>query len=161
MLPELKNQSGPVHPGWFAVAVQVLVFLNRSHGEVCPSAAIADQVGSHAVFLRRIVAYLVRASIVEAREGREGGYRLAHPAEEITLAQVYRALQATGEGTMLPVVPERGPQLEPGVRAAFREIGDEFDACIIEVLSKRTLADIARRAEVGSPAQRDFQPPQK
>ncbi len=147
MLPELKNQSGPVNPSWFAMAVQVLVFLNRSRGEVCPSATIADQVHSHAVFLRRIVAYLVRAGIVEAREGREGGYRLARPAEQITLAQVYRALQATGEGGTLPVVPERGPQLEPGVHIVFREIGDELDACIIEVLSKRTLADVAQRAE--------------
>jgi Rrf2 family transcriptional repressor of oqxAB len=147
MLPELKNQGGPVNPVWFAMAVQVLVFLNRSHGEVCPSATIADQVRSHAVFLRRIVAYLVRAGIVEAREGREGGYRLARAAEQITLAEVYHALQATGEGGTLPIIPERGPQLEPGVRAAFREIGEEFDACIIDVLSKRTLADVARRAE--------------
>ena len=147
MPSEANNQSAPVNPSWFAVALQVLVFLNHTRGEVCPSATIADQMRAHAVFLRRITAYLVRAGIVEAHEGREGGYRLARPAEQINLADVYRALQATGTGALLPIEPERGPQLEPGLRLAFKEIGDEFTACILAILEKRTLADLTQRAE--------------
>lgn len=150
MPSEAKSQSGPVNPGWFAVALQVLVFLHHTQGHVCPSATIADQLRAHAVFLRRIVAYLVRAGIVDAHEGREGGYKLARPAEQITLADVYRALQATGTGVLLPIEPERGPQLEPGLRLAFKELGDEFTACILDVLSKRTLADLIKQAETFS-----------
>ena len=150
MPSEANNQGGPVNPGWFAVALQALVFLNHTQGQVCPSATIADGLRAHAVFLRRIVAYLVRAGIVEAREGREGGYRLARPAEEINLADVYRALQATGTGTLLPIQPEHGPQLEPGLSLAFKELGDEFTVCILDVLSKRTLADLIKQAEAFS-----------
>lgn len=147
MSSEANHQGGPVNPGWFTVALQVLVFLNRTQGHVCPSATIADELRAHAVFLRRIVAYLVRAGIVDAREGRDGGYRLARPAEQINLADVYRALQATGTDALLPIEPERSPQLEPGLRLAFKELGDEFTVCILDVLGKRTLADLTRRAE--------------
>ena len=47
--------------GWFILAVQGLVLLERSPLEVCSSAWIAESMNAHAVFLRRILSALVRA----------------------------------------------------------------------------------------------------
>src|SRR5579872_5031572 len=70
-----------VNPNWFGAATQAVVYLARAEDAVCPSGAIADHMRSHAVFLRRVIATLCRAGLVEAREGRDGGYRLARPAD--------------------------------------------------------------------------------
>src|SRR5215218_600563 len=43
-------------------------------------------------FLENILLQLRHAGIVESRRGAEGGYRLARPAAEITLADVIRAI---------------------------------------------------------------------
>ncbi|HUA94637.1 MAG TPA: Rrf2 family transcriptional regulator, partial [Acidimicrobiales bacterium] len=43
-------------------------------------------------FLGAILADLRRSGLVASQRGAEGGYRLARPAEEITLAEVIRAL---------------------------------------------------------------------
>jgi Rrf2 family transcriptional regulator, repressor of oqxAB len=83
----------PVNPGWYAVAVQALVVLCRTN-EVCPSAMLAEQVGTHAVFIRRVLAQLVRAGLVEAREGRVGGYHLVHPPDQVLLGDISRWRQA-------------------------------------------------------------------
>src|SRR5258708_20409683 len=78
-------------PGWFPVAVQALVVLAETDGP-CSSSTMAQDLKAHAVYLRRGLAQLVRANLIHAREGRDGGYRLAPPAHDITLAEVYQAV---------------------------------------------------------------------
>ena len=146
MSSKAPQRGGPINPGWLAIAVQVLIFLSRSD-ETCPSSRMAGQIGAHAVFLRRILALLARANLVEAYEGREGGYRLARPPATITLAAVYHALQAAGNEGLIPLEPARGPALEPGLRLVFAEIGREFEETMLTLLERYTLADILGRAE--------------
>src|SRR5690606_8014098 len=81
-----------IAPPRFHVAVHILVWLAKT-GDVCPSNEIASEVRGHATFLRRVLAPLVQAGIVEAREGRVGGYTLAKPAERISLGEVYTVLR--------------------------------------------------------------------
>ena len=143
------SQGSSVHPGWFVVALQILLLVERSGGgKVCSSGELAEQLHSHAVFLRRVFSYLVRAGIAEAREGREGGYLLARPAEQITLAEVYRALQSTGSSPIPPLELPRGLTLEPNLCTAFGVIGAEIEASILKTLGRYTLADLMERAQV-------------
>lgn len=154
-MTHLSPQSiGPISPATFASAVQALVFLHRA-GDTRPSTQLAGQIGAHAVFLRRILAMLVRAHLLTAREGRVGGYRLARAPEAITFADIYRALQATsGEGS-IPVESTRGPILEPEVREFFREIAVETDAAVLHILARYSVADVVNRTQgtevVGQP----------
>lgn len=149
MQPREYVPGGAVNPGWFVVALQILLLIERSgRGKACSSGALAEQTHAHAVFLRRVFSYLVRAGIAEAREGRDGGYLLARPAEQITLAEVYRALQSTGNGPATPFELPRGLALEANFCAAFGEIGAEIEAGILKTLERYTLADLVQRAQV-------------
>ena len=143
-----KGPGGPVSPAWFDVALQALALLAHSD-HVCPSAEIAEHVHTHAVFLRRIFAQLVRARIVEAREGRDGGYRLSRPADQISLADVYRALKAE-DPTSIPLTAVEPDCFGTGsICIALDEIAEEVAEHIIEVLERHTLAAlIARTAQL-------------
>lgn len=137
--------AAQVNANWFAVATQAIIYLARSGEPVCPSGAIADHLQSHAVFLRRVVATLCRAGLVEAREGRDGGYHLARPADQITLADIYRAVKANE-----PAATEnagRGPLLEPGVCGALGEVVATTEAHILDELARHTIAEIIARAD--------------
>jgi Rrf2 family transcriptional repressor of oqxAB len=133
-------------PGWFAVAVHALAFLARSDG-VCPSTMLAGSVNSHAVFMRRVLAQLVRARIVEAREGRDGGYRLARSPDRITLADVFRAVKPAG--TLAPASLDAQPECDGSgsLHAALDEIANETESRVLEVLERHTIAGVLARAE--------------
>ncbi len=141
-------QGGSVNPSWFVVALQILLLIERSgSGKVCSSGELAEQLHAHAVFLRRVFSYLVRAGIVEAREGRDGGYLLARSAEQITLAEVYCALQSTGSGPFTAFDLPRGLALEPNLCAAFCGISAEIEQSIVKTLERYTLADLVQRSQ--------------
>ena len=53
---------------------------------------IAESEGLTPAYAGKIMRLLVQAELVESTRGRSGGYRLAHPADTITAAQVVDAL---------------------------------------------------------------------
>ena len=93
-------------------------------------------------FLENILLDLRRAGLVESQRGAEGGYWLARPAAEITLAQVIRAV----DGPLASVRGRRSEQLEyAGSAEPLREVWIAVRASLRNVLEAVTLADVARR----------------
>ncbi len=131
--------------GRFAMAVHALAVLAQSE-EGFPSAYVASSVNTHAVFLRRILRDLVAAGLVEAREGRTGGYRLARRASRITLADVYRAVEPSGPLAPSPADPNVRCPVGAGMRAAFGEAARSAEQGLLGALAGKTVADLARRA---------------
>jgi Rrf2 family protein len=111
-----------------------------------PSAYVASSVNTHAVFLRRILGDLVAAGLVAAREGRAGGYRLARPAERITLADVYRAVEREGPLTPSPADPNLRCPIGAGMRRAFARTAGAAEDGLLRALERETVADLSRRA---------------
>jgi Rrf2 family protein len=140
-----ESRVAPGGPAWFAVAVRALAHLACSD-RLCPSASLAGSVNAHAVFLRRILAQLARAGIVEAREGRDGGYRLALSPDQITLADVYRAVNAPAP---LPLAPFDAASAcgRDGMRVAFAAVIAEAEEAAVGAMRRHTLADLIRQAE--------------
>jgi Rrf2 family transcriptional regulator, cysteine metabolism repressor len=66
---------------------------------VVPLAEIAEHDGLPLAYLEHLVARLRKAGLVDSRRGSRGGYMLARPAAEITMAEVVEAL----EGSIAPI----------------------------------------------------------
>ncbi len=91
-------------------------------------------------FLENILTELRRAGIVRTRRGAEGGYQLARPAAEITVADVLRAV----EGPLAAVQGTRPEQLSyEGAAAALPDVWVALRASLRSVLEHVTLAEIA------------------
>jgi len=91
-------------------------------------------------FLENILTELRRAGIVRTRRGAEGGYQLARPAAEITVAEVLRAV----EGPLAAVQGTRPEQLSyEGAAAALPDVWVALRASLRSVLEHVTLAEIA------------------
>lgn len=124
-------------PSRFQVAVHTLVVIATSD-RACASGTIARDVEAHAVFLRRLLAQLARVGIVTAREGRSGGYRLARSPEEITLAQVFQAVQAVDSSE--EVEPPRCRELP--IYAVLEALDAEVEERLLAGLALHTLASV-------------------
>ncbi|MGP0103259.1 MAG: RrF2 family transcriptional regulator [Solirubrobacteraceae bacterium] len=80
--------------------VRVMVELARRAGDdPVPLAEIAAHDGLPLAYLEHLVARLRKAGLVDSRRGSRGGYMLARPSSEITMAEVVEAL----EGSIAPI----------------------------------------------------------
>jgi Rrf2 family protein len=91
-------------------------------------------------FLENILGDLRNAGLVRSQRGIEGGYWLARPAEEITVAEAIRAV----EGPIANVRGEPPERVEYGGHAArLREVWVAVRASLRAVLERVTIADLA------------------
>jgi len=80
--------------------VRVMAHLAGRAGEGPTSlTTIAEAEGLPPAYLEHLAARLRRAELIDSRRGAHGGYSLARPAEDITMAEVVRAL----EGEIAPI----------------------------------------------------------
>jgi Rrf2 family protein len=90
-------------------------------------------------FLENILMQLRHAGLVDSRRGAEGGYRLARPAAEVTLADVIRAI----DGPLAGVSGARPETLGfEGVAEPMRDVWIAVRASLRGVLEQVTLADV-------------------
>jgi Rrf2 family protein len=92
-------------------------------------------------FLENIFGDLRNAGLVASRRGADGGYWLARPPEEISLADVIRAV----DGPLANVRGVRSEQVSyRGSAEQLREVWVAVRASLRNVLEQVTLADLAR-----------------
>jgi Rrf2 family transcriptional repressor of oqxAB len=133
------NRSIRTGPPRFGIAVHALIWLAQSGGSLS-SSTIASQVNSHATFLRRILALLVHSGIVEAKEGRDGGYFLKRCPDQITLADVFMAVKSEcGEPDMDNDCGDEGK-----LDARLDVIMGEVERHTVTLLRQHTLADLMK-----------------
>jgi Rrf2 family protein len=108
-----------------------------------PSLMTAEQIATAQKippkFLESILAQLRNGELVASQRGAVGGYRLAKPAEEISIADVIREL----EGPIATVRGARPDELEyAGAASGLRDIWLELRSQMRGVLEQTTLADL-------------------
>ncbi|WP_068502995.1 Rrf2 family transcriptional regulator [Paenibacillus kribbensis] len=130
---------------WFPIAVHALALLSTSE-EGYSSAYIAASVNTHSVFLRRVLAKLVKNGLLETKEGGGGGYRLVRPANQLTLAEVYKSLEGNSFISLSPAEPNEDCPVGSGIRSAFQEIIDDIDNIVFQRLETISIAEVASRA---------------
>jgi Rrf2 family protein len=106
----------------FVIGIHILAILARAHGRkpVC-SGFIAQSVNTNPVVIRRLMASMEQHALVKSLAGRNGGFVLARPPKDITLQEIFTAM----EGSELFRMHAKEPSKECPV-----------GACISRVISK-------------------------
>ena len=123
-------------------ALRAAVELAAAHGDGTPvkGERLATTQSIPLRFLENILLQLRHAGIVESRRGADGGYKLARPPEDITLADVIRAI----DGPLAGVSGQRPETLDfKGTSEPLRDVWIAVRASLRGVLEGVTLADVA------------------
>src|SRR5574341_1071096 len=115
---------------------------------------IAAQEQIPTKFLEQILLALKNAGLLHSKMGVGGGYYLARPAAQITIGQIVRVL----DGPLAPIRCVSKMAYEPcdcpdenacGLRMVMLDVR----TAIADILDRTTLADLARRVRLNTPAQ--------
>jgi Rrf2 family protein len=120
-------------------ATRALLMLAAAGGGPVKGEVLAREQGLPHKFLENTLTRLRHAGLLETQRGVDGGYRLARPADQITVADIMRSLDG-------PLAEVRGEKPEEavyeGAATHLRDVWVAVRAALREVLENVTLADI-------------------
>ena len=129
----------------FAVAVHVLTLMAWSDEECLKSDQIAVSVNTNPVVIRRMLCELAGDNLVVSHTGSTGGSRLARNPEQITLLDVYRAVESSDAFSLHPKRPNRCCPVGSSIEPVLKEVRTEIDSAIEQVLSGISIGDVVLR----------------
>ena len=136
----------------FGMAVHALTFLNHK-GEIVSSEALAKNICTNPARVRKVMAPLKRAGLVETREGNEGGYRFAADPVGTDLASIAEALGVrVVEARWHSGDADKECLVASGMGGIMDGIFAELDECCRERLKQVTVAAIDDRIFGGASA---------
>jgi Rrf2 family protein len=120
-------------------AVRAALELAAAGGDPIKGEAIADAQGIPLKFLENILGELKHTGIVASRRGAQGGYWLAKDADEVSLADIVRAVEGP-----LATVRGQGPESlsYKGEAEPLQKVWIALRANIREVMEDTSLADV-------------------
>ncbi len=74
-------------------ALRIMQYLIRRHPDMANANKMAEELELSYLYMLQILRLLRTAGLVESEQGRYGGYRLARPANEISVLDVYHAIE--------------------------------------------------------------------
>jgi Rrf2 family protein len=129
-------------------ALKAVLLLARSSGDFQTAQALAGHYGMSPKMLASVLWRLRSAQILESRPGWHGGFRLARPAQSISLHSVVAAV--AGDESVLPESQTQTPPnlTSTGPAGDSTDLVDGFwralDDLVQDTLNALTVADLAR-----------------
>jgi Rrf2 family protein len=129
------------------IAVHVLAWMALARGRGLPwmtSEQVAASVNTNPVIIRRSLGDLHRAALVEVRRGAGAGWSLAREPSEITLLEVYDAVEHEPLFAMHRTEPNLECPVGRGIRPALGRVYNEIDQSLRRELTRTSIADVLR-----------------
>lgn len=104
----------------------------QSAAEPVKIAGIARRQKIPQKFLELILSGLKQGGFVESRRGADGGYRLARPADQITVGEVLRFM-------------EDGKKSKRAAPGPFTDVWKRVDAATAAIVDRTTFAELVRQ----------------
>ena len=128
----------------FSIAVHVLAGISSRDGLVT-SEALAESVNTNPVFVKRILAKLSKAALIRTVAGKSGGCALAKKAKDITLLDVYAAVQAPKAFAIHEYAVNRGCEISSNIKPVLGKVLVGAQTSFEKELKKTTIADVLRK----------------
>lgn len=128
----------------FATSIHILTLLSVTKGEYVSSEYLAGSVNLNAAIIRKELSNLREHGLVESREGKGGGSKLARPAEKIRLSDIYEAVR---QSSLLGRSNQPNPDCPIGkqINLQIDTVYEAAEAALVKQLSRQTLAQFVKQ----------------
>lgn len=144
-----------------SVAVHCLIFIHEAKGIAkVTSNLLAESTGSNPVVIRNILSALKKAGLITVPRGTGGAELCADPSQ-ITLYQIYSALEPNGVTSIIGIHPCDGrpcpvaQNIRKVLKAPYHKIEDAVKKAMEEVTLQSMIDDFHSMAQQSSAAERN------
>ena len=126
----------------FSVALHILTMISESK-DTLSSQALATSVGTNASYIRKVIALLKNAGLIQSQQGKTG-YQLSKSPKDITLLNIYFATQEVSHISLFQVHQNSNPDCPVGkhIQGAVSPLFASAEAQLEKELAYQTLEDV-------------------
>jgi Rrf2 family protein len=126
----------------FSIAVHMMAALGYRCTQGTTSAVLAQSVNTSPSFVRRVLAKLSKAGLVETTIGKTGACRLAKEPEDITLLDIYKAVDAPQAFAIHTYSEQKPCRVSCNIKSALEKALTKTQQAMEDSLEEITLASI-------------------
>jgi Rrf2 family protein len=135
-------------------AIRIMVFLAASPGRPITKQEIGASENISPGYIQQLMGRVASAGLVQSHRGKEGGFSLARPAEEITVRQVLDATEGPFDLALCVAHPEVCTRVDT---CPANPLWTKVTAAVNDLFDCTTIADLAEllranaESTIGSP----------
>ena len=128
----------------FSTSLHILTLLAHGKGELVSSEYLAGSINVNAAIIRKELSNLRKHGLVESKEGKGGGNKLAKAAGSILLSDIYQAVR---ESPLLGRKNSPNPDCLIGrqINGHLETLFIASEQSLLDNLSRQTLAGFTRK----------------
>lgn len=131
--------------GRYPIALHILTLLSKTETELMSSDYIAGSININPALARKEISNLRNHGFIDSKEGKGGGYSLAKPARQITLADIYRAVKEAHVLGVAKNTPNPDCPVGKQINKNIEELYEELDQAFLAKLETKTLEDFSNQ----------------
>lgn len=125
----------------FSIAIHILVGIGNSNREMT-STDLATSINAYPSFVRRILSKLSKADLVTTTTGKAGFCSLAKKPSEITLLDIYQAVEAPKAFAIHAYPAQKSCPVSCGIKSCMEKVLDRTQKAMEASLEKTSLAEV-------------------
>lgn len=126
----------------FSIAVHLMLALGYGDGRQATSGELAGSINTSPSFVRRILAKLSKAGLVSTTTGKSGSCLLAKSAEDISLLEIYKAVDAPQTFAIHDYPVQNSCRVSCNIEAVMKRVLERAQNSFEGSLGETTLAEI-------------------
>jgi Rrf2 family protein len=126
----------------FSIATHIMVALGYSVGREVNSSELAGSVNTSSTFVRRVLAKLSKAGLVETAVGKGGACWLARPTRSISLLEIYRAVDAPRAFAIHQYPERKGCAVSCNIKTVLGGVLEDTQQALEQRLRRISLAQL-------------------
>lgn len=125
----------------FAIAVHIMAGLGYNSGDAVNSCDLAYSINTSPSFVRRVLAKLSKANLIETSTGKGGCCILAKPTKEISLLDIYHAVDAPKAFAIHQYKVQKPCPVSCHIKESLQKVLDKAQKSMEECLGEISLAE--------------------
>jgi Rrf2 family protein len=136
------NSSNMAMNTQFSIAVHIMAGLASAAPREVPSWEIASSVNTNSAFVRRILAKLSKAGLVQTAKGKGGACWLGRSARRISLLDIYRAVDAQKAFSIHRYPAQSLCKVSCGIKVVLGQVLDDVQTAMEKRLAQKSVAEL-------------------
>lgn len=129
----------------FATAIHIMTILAKNPQAFLTSDWLAGSINVNPVIVRKELINLKKSGLVESRQGKDGGVRIAKDAENINVAEIYEAIKNSEVLGKKNLNPNPLCNVGKDINKNLNQLFSETDDLVFQFLKDKKLSDFTRQ----------------